>query len=703
MSEDPVSDLASAVLDATPIDWSAAESRVDDASRPVLAQLKVLAALVDVHRRLHAHEEADESRSGDGADTLTHWGHLRALERIGRGAYGEVYRAWDTRLDREVALKLLDVDPGATENPWSSIIKEGQLLARVRHPNVVTIYGAEQIGARVGLWMEFVRGRTLKQIVDAGKVFTGPEAVQIGIALCQAVAAVHAAGVLHRDIKAQNVTLADDGRPVLMDFGTGRELADNATSDLAGTPLYAAPEVLGGGDATIQSDLYSLGVLLYFLVAASYPVGGGSLAEVRLAHQRHQRTGLRNARGRSRLSSRFMRIVQKTIDPVPDRRHASAEALAADLEALGRPLLKRATYAVGVSAVVLLLAGVGWEVLGQRWGASRTPSTLLGSSRIQRRYGTDLQKYDMYLRGRALADRRSVPSSEGAIKIFETILKADPAYAPAHAGIANAYAYLALPRGLAFKTAYSRMRLEAVKAIELDPELAEAHAAMGWVSAFVFDWKNAATSFERAIDLDPDLTQTSTSYAIAVLEPLEKFDEALQILGVARRRDPVSLDVQREIGQAQMFAGRYEEALVTLQRVRAVDSTFAVVDVLVARTLMYAGRPAEALPLMEKQDSRAVGVPGNDRRNPWLAQAYVMTGRRAEAETLVREHQADASRVAIIYAALGDKDHAFEALDRAALSEPHRVPRTLIQPEMAALRGDRRLAALRVRFHLPPQ
>ena len=150
---------------------------------------------------------------------MTHWGHLRTLERVGRGAFGEVYRAWDTRLDREVALKLLDA-PSAGENSSSSIIQEGRLLARVRHPNVVSVYGAEQIGPRIGLWMEFVRGRTLKQIVDAGGTFTGPEAAAIGIDLCHAVDAVHGAQVLHRDIKAQNVMLADDGRAVLMDFGT---------------------------------------------------------------------------------------------------------------------------------------------------------------------------------------------------------------------------------------------------------------------------------------------------------------------------------------------------------------------------------------------------------------------------------------------------------------------------------------------------
>ena len=287
-----------------------------------------------------------------------------------------MYRAWDTRLDREVALKLLAADPSVSDSPPSSIIQEGRLLARVRHPNVVTIYGAEQIGARVGLWMEFVRGRTLKKIVDAGQVFSEADAVQMGIDLCQAVAAVHGAGVLHRDIKAQNAMLADDGRTVLMDFGTGRELADNVTSDLAGTPLYAAPEILAGGDATIQSDIYSLGVLLYHLVTGSYPVGGRSLADVRQAHQCNERTPIRTAR--PDLPPGLARIIERAIDHRPDHRYPGAEALAADLAALkGRSRLARVSYAICVAAVGLLLAGLVWEGLGRQFGSSRRPSVLL--------------------------------------------------------------------------------------------------------------------------------------------------------------------------------------------------------------------------------------------------------------------------------------------------------------------------------------
>src|SRR5688572_30768758 len=255
-SEQLVDDLADAILDGTPIDWAAAESSPDGTEQPLVSQLRILAAVAELHRgttpSTSTLSHVAPSRLVKAA-APEHWGHLRLLEQIGRGAFGEVYRAWDTRLDREVALKLLPAGPSSGDRAASAIIHEGRLLARVRHPNVVTIYGAEQISDQIGLWMEFVRGQTLEQILDERKVVGAAEAVGIGLELCRAMSAVHGAGLLHRDIKTHNVMQDECGRTVLMDFGTGRELGDAAASDLAGTPLYLAPEVLDGQPATVQS------------------------------------------------------------------------------------------------------------------------------------------------------------------------------------------------------------------------------------------------------------------------------------------------------------------------------------------------------------------------------------------------------------------------------------------------------------------
>src|SRR4029079_17816473 len=140
-------------------------------------------------------------------------------------------------------------------------------------------------------------------------------AIEIGIQICHAVAAVHNAGLLHRDIKAQNVMLAGDGRAVLMDFGTGREFVDASASatSLAGTPLYLAPELLRGDVATIQSDVYSLGVLLYRMVTGTYPVHARSVPDLRLAHARLARDG--NAELWPDVPRRLRRIIGRAISP----------------------------------------------------------------------------------------------------------------------------------------------------------------------------------------------------------------------------------------------------------------------------------------------------------------------------------------------------------------------------------------------------
>ncbi len=363
-SERMLDDIAAAVLDGQAVDWIAAESRVASDAQPIVQHLRLVASIAELLRDV----SSTDMRSGvpaPGPETTApvSWSHLRILERIGQGAFGEVFRAWDTRLDREVALKLLPA--GATsDGQTSSIIREGKLLARVRHSNVVTIYGAEQVGDQIGLWMEFVRGQTLEQTLQRGTVFRPADVIGIGAELARAVSAVHAAGLLHRDIKAHNVTRAEDGRVVLMDFGTGKELDDHSSSDLAGTPLCLAPEVMAGQPATVQSDIYSLGVLLYHLVTGSYPVRGGSVRDVRRAHQSNARVGLRQER--RDVPRGLARVIERAIDPQLARRYPSAEALAHDLIRLQRrPAVVRGSYALGVAAAVILVAVLASEVLAR--------------------------------------------------------------------------------------------------------------------------------------------------------------------------------------------------------------------------------------------------------------------------------------------------------------------------------------------------
>jgi serine/threonine-protein kinase len=362
-TEEVLEDLEDAVLNGALIDWAAAESSAGAAVQPFVRELRLVASVAQVYRDVMP------------VATPAQWGHLRLLERIGYGAFGEVFRAFDTRLDREVALKLLPAAPASHQLVASSIIQEGRLLAKVRHPNVVTIHGAEQIGERVGLWMEFVRGHTLEQLLQQGTVFRTDEVISIGIEVCRAVSAVHAAGLLHRDIKAHNVMRAEDRRIMLMDFGTGRELDDNSPADVAGTPLYLAPELLREAPATVQTDVYSLGVLLYHLVSGSYPVRGGSVRELRAAHERDERVSAREAH--PSIHAGLARLIDQAIDPRPERRPHTADALGDGLlklrqQARMRPLL----YAAAAVATLAITGVTAWAFRWWQAPSSANPQTL---------------------------------------------------------------------------------------------------------------------------------------------------------------------------------------------------------------------------------------------------------------------------------------------------------------------------------------
>jgi Tfp pilus assembly protein PilF len=328
--------LAESIADGAPIDWDAAEAGASDHDLAMIRQLRVLSNLAGLHRSLpSAASEAPgaaPARQAIAAPAIGSWAHLALIERLGGGTFGDVYRAWDRHLEREVALKLLRADESIDDLHASRIAMEGRLLARVRHPNVISVHGVDVHDRRVGLWMELVRGATLEQRLLEDGPFSAREASLVGIDLCRALAAIHAAGLIHRDVKAQNVMREDGGRIVLMDLGTGREAGaggGHVSPDLAGTPLYLAPEIFSGAAASERTDLYSLGVLLYHLVTGSFPVRATTVQELHNGHKQGLSLRLRDAR--ADLPTAFVRVVDRAIASDPQQRYATAGALEADL------------------------------------------------------------------------------------------------------------------------------------------------------------------------------------------------------------------------------------------------------------------------------------------------------------------------------------------------------------------------------------
>jgi hypothetical protein len=368
---------AEQVADATPVDWPDGEPGALSAT---LEGLRVLDSLARAHRQAG---ESFDARGREGAPrppALFHWGPLEVLEPRGRGSFGEVFRAYDPALGREVALKLRHADSGAGGGTarW---IEEARRLARIRHSNVLTVHGAGVFDGRAGLWCELVEGETLEQRLAREGPLGAREAAAIGLDLCAALAAVHAEGLVHGDLGTTNVMRAagressgpaGSGRIVLMDFGSAHDPAlDGAEACSLGTPLATAPEVLKGGSPTPKSDLYSLGVLLFRLASGRYPVEARTMGELLDRHARGDRRSLRVLR--PDLPAGFVLAVERSLDPDPARRFAHAGeaegALAAVLaagargaQASRRPFMYRsaAGAAVLLASLALVWAFRSW-------------------------------------------------------------------------------------------------------------------------------------------------------------------------------------------------------------------------------------------------------------------------------------------------------------------------------------------------------
>jgi serine/threonine-protein kinase len=370
--------LLESLADGVEVDWAALDSAVKTSDeRRKYRNLRLVARVAELHRTIvlegdDGHEAARLGAAEAPADPVS-WGHLSVGARLAAGSFGQIYRAHDPQLNREVALKLLRGSI-STFRPVERLLAEARTLARVRHPNVVTVYGADVRDGAAGLWMELVDGQTLDAWLRTHGVMGSGEAAASGIDLCRALAAVHAARLVHGDIKAQNVMRENGGRIVLMDFGAGRAQGADAGA-VAGTPMYLAPEVLAGEPPTIQSDLYSLGVLLFHLLTAAYPYSGTDLDGLRAAHADRARTWLRDLR--PDLPDALVQSIERAIDADPARRFATAgemeRALATSLHPFSQTVPDKVAPAVAfprtgfaIGAVALLCVVVGLIVWSGR-------------------------------------------------------------------------------------------------------------------------------------------------------------------------------------------------------------------------------------------------------------------------------------------------------------------------------------------------
>ncbi|ATB35246.1 hypothetical protein CYFUS_000658 [Cystobacter fuscus] len=255
-------------------------------------------------------------------------GRYTLLRTLGRGGMGTVYQARDSLVGDLVALKMLQLGEHAGPEALERFRREVRLARRITHPHVARMHDLGTHEGQAFLTMEYVQGEDLRSRLARERTLSAPHGARIALAVCEGLAAAHAAGVVHRDLKPANVLLESEGRVVLTDFGIARALAREAASSTQGaigTPLYMAPEQVAGEPVDARADLYAVGLLLYEMLTGQMPFGSDEPWAVAMARLRQPAPDLRQHPG---IPAPLAELVNHCLARAPEERPASASEIA---------------------------------------------------------------------------------------------------------------------------------------------------------------------------------------------------------------------------------------------------------------------------------------------------------------------------------------------------------------------------------------
>jgi tetratricopeptide (TPR) repeat protein/predicted Ser/Thr protein kinase len=601
-------------------------------------------------------------------------GKYDIVRELGRGATGVVYEARDVDLQRPVALKVLDaLRIGA--DPLRRFLREGRLLAKIRHPNVVQIHELGSDGGKVFIAMELVDGQPFPGTPDRD------EAVRRLVAVAHALDHVHRQGIIHRDLKPSNVLVEKSGRPVLMDFGVARSddgatTAATATGAVLGTPGYMAPEQIFGNVREIdaRTDVYALGVLLFEVLTGRLPIEGKNVAEYAERVKRGRPPSPRSIR--SDIPAALDSLCRKALEPKREDRPGSAEAFAAALAEAKRaapPLLGRLGPALAGAAVLALVAVVAVTVAWPRPKALPPAATGAAAGRaaawVEQASGR---------KTRAFAG--SLPFDAAVVEIFacealyQRAVEADPECMAAIAGLGRLYGDL----GRAADAHREFDRVLAKEPANLEVLRAKGNLIVTAQLASLFDRK----SFPR---VSRALSEHLAGTQGRALEDLLK---RLPSVGAATSLARTYRAVARS---------EFEEAKRLAAQIPASEETpFLEVAV---QALFEQGRPVtgvqgrveeEGLPLKGEPAVWVALIRHLDRRVPKFRAASPVAIPRTRVHSILLRLEAAA------WEARGDHSKAAEAFAHSVAAAPDNLPSRLLYARLLKEQGDKEASAREV-------
>jgi TolB-like protein/Tfp pilus assembly protein PilF len=320
---------------------------------------------------------------------------------------------------------------------------------------------------------------------------------------------------------------------------------------------------------------------------------------------------------------------------------------------------------------------------------------------LAKRYTESGEAYQLYLMGRYYFRRSGKKEDlEKSLDYFEQAIKKDPAYAPAYAGMGTTYHLLGWKGLLSPKESWQKEEWAALKALQIDDNVAEAHVLIAAIKEFNLDWHGAEEEYKRALELDPNSVRAHETYAWH-LEMFERLDEAMRHLRRAQELDPFSLSIRWDIGVAFTFSRQYDQAIEQFEKTIELEPAFMAAHSGLAPAYQQKGMHAEAIAELQKVQALGGG------RGAQLAYAYALAGRKDEAKKILEElkeeskqHYVSPFDFALIYMGLGDKDQAFEWFNKTFDENPYRIAFIKVNPRFDRLRSDPRFAVLLRRMKL---
>jgi len=577
-------------------------------------------------------------------DAGTRIGVYKITGILGAGDMGEVYRARDTRLNRDVAIRVLPEAVSRDPERLARFSRDAQTLADLNHPNIAQIYGFES--TTNALVMELVTGKDLSAVINR-RAMRLPEALAVARQVAAALEAAHDAGVIHRNLKPANVKVRADFTTKVLDFGLG-------------TAAFMSPEQARGEPVDRRSDIWAFGAVLYEMLSGRQlpdPIDWTALprstpvtVEVLLARclDRDVTTRLQ-AIGAARV----------TLDEA---------AFRAETRSARRGQTDGSRWLAITGALVIIAAIALWPISQPAPGATSTPKpapTPRSTAVITKDPGAD----DLYKRGLEAAKPAREADLRRALGYFQQAIDRDPTFALAYTGVARTYVFLA-DAYLPPIEAYPKARTAAQAALAIDERISDAHALVAY-STFTVDWDVASTAisereFRRALDLDQN-SVTTLNLAGTYRCFRGQVDEALEDLNRAARLDPLSpvAPYLREL--CDYLGQRYSAVIEDHRKTITIDPSFPYIESWAGAAFREMGDYEASLREYLAAEKTMGGSPQYG-----LALTYRRMGRDTDARDVMRrmDEQARTRYVpsifrAIVHGDLGDIDGAVPLLEQA--------------------------------------